>query len=88
MAYEYQPKEGYGSFISNTYKTKDNQPDFTGTIMLDGKVWKLGIWRSKGATNGREWERLAAKVDNNQQSNSRPTKKEVDPFNDDSDVPF
>ena len=88
MAYEYTPKEGYGSFISNSYKTNEKQPDFTGTIMLDGKVWKLGIWRNKGTTNGKEWERLAAKVDNNQQSNSRPTKKEVDPFNDDSDVPF
>ena len=89
MAYEYTPKEGYGSFISNSYKTNEKQPDFTGTIMLDGKIWKIGIWENKGTTNGREWRRLAARVDTKEASNERPTKKEVKGFDDiDSDVPF
>ena len=89
MAYEYTPKEGYGSFISNSYKTNEKQPDFTGTIMLEGKVWKLGIWRNQGETNGRKWERLSARVDQTQSSNDRPTRKEVGSVHDlDSDVPF
>ena len=89
MAYEYTPKEGYGSFISNSYKTNEKSPDFTGTIMLEGKVWKLGIWRNQGETNGRKWERLSARVDQQQASNDRPTKKEVKSFDDiDSDIPF
>ena len=89
MAYEYTPKEGYGSFISNSYKSNEKQPDFTGTIMLEGKVWKLGIWKSSGETNGKKWERLSARVDQQQASNDRPTKKEVKGFDDiESDIPF
>ena len=89
MAYEYTPKEGYGSFISNSYKRKDTEPDFTGTMMLEGKIWKIGVWRNKGVTNGREWERLSTRVDQNQSSNDRPTRKEVGSVHDlDSDVPF
>ena len=86
MSDKYQPKEGYGSFLSNT-KSTEKQPDFKGSIMLDGKVWKLGIWRKSGTTNGRQWELLTAKVDSMDAGSKRPTKQEVDPFND-SDVPF
>ena len=87
MAYE--PKEGYGSFFLQTKKTNPAQPDYQGEILLDGKLWKLGIWKKKGTTNGINWELLSAKVDSNQASNARPTKREVNGFNDmDSDVPF
>lgn len=87
MAYE--PKEGYGSFFKQTKKTNPAQPDFKGEIMLDGKVWKIGMWQKSGTTNGVEWSLLSAKVDSMQASNARPTKKEVGGFNDiDSDVPF
>ena len=87
MAYE--PKEGYGSFFLQTKKKNPNQPDYTGEIMLDGKVWKLGMWEKKGNTNGIDWKLLSAKVDSSQASNARPTKREVNGFNDmDSEVPF
>lgn len=87
MSDKYAPREGYGTFFLEPQpKSKDSLPDYKGTAMLDGKVWKLSMWKNSGTTNGRTWEKLTLKVDGFQQSNQRPTKREVSL--DDSDVPF
>lgn len=46
MAFE--PKEGTTNVFKNT-KTKDTQPDWTGTILIDGKKRKVAMWEKQGA---------------------------------------
>ena len=52
MAYEL--KDGQGSMGSNSYKTKENQPDVTGKFLHDGHMHKLSAWK-KVAQDGRIW---------------------------------
>ena len=40
----YQAKEGNGSLFKNVRKTTENHPDFTGTIMVNGKEHYLSAW--------------------------------------------
>lgn len=44
----YQPKEGSGSLFKNDRKTTDNHPDYTGTIMVNGKEHWLSGWVKEG----------------------------------------
>lgn len=46
MAYE--PKEGSGSLFKNDRKVSDNHPDYTGSIMLNGKEHYLSAWVKEG----------------------------------------
>lgn len=46
MAYE--QKEGQGSLFKNEKKTADNQPDYTGNIMIDGVKKRIAAWLKKG----------------------------------------
>jgi uncharacterized protein (DUF736 family) len=38
------PKEKHGSLFKNKKKTSENHPDYTGSIMLDGKERWLSAW--------------------------------------------
>ena len=52
MAYE--KKEGEGVLFTNKYKDKDDKPDYTGDILIDGRLIKIGGWVKqgrKGASN-------------------------------------
>lgn len=33
-----------GALFKNTRKTKDNHPDYTGTLDVEGKEWALAAW--------------------------------------------
>ena len=47
MAYEM--KEGAGSLFKNSRKTSESHPDFTGSIMINGKEHWLSAWVKEGA---------------------------------------
>lgn len=44
----YIPKEGAGSLFKNDRKTTDTHPDYTGSIMLNGKEHWLSAWVKEG----------------------------------------
>ena len=44
----YTPKEGSGSLFKNTRKTSETHPDYTGSIMLNGKEHWLSAWVKEG----------------------------------------
>ena len=44
----YIPKEGSGSLFKNDRKTTDNHPDYSGTIMVNGKEHWLSGWVKEG----------------------------------------
>ena len=45
----YTPKEGAGSLFKNMKKTTDTQPDYNGSIMVNGKEHWLSAWVKEGA---------------------------------------
>ena len=45
----YTPKEGSGSLFKNTKKTTETQPDYNGSIMVNGKEHWLSAWVKVGA---------------------------------------
>lgn len=42
------PKEGSGSLFKNNRKTSETHPDYTGTIMTNGKEHWLSAWVKEG----------------------------------------
>jgi hypothetical protein len=46
MAYE--QRDNSGSLFKNTYKQRDNQPDYTGNGMIDGVEYKISSWVKEG----------------------------------------
>ena len=44
----YQPKEGSGNLFKNNRKTSESHPDYTGSIMVNGKEHWLSAWVKEG----------------------------------------
>ena len=44
----YTPKEGSGSLFKNDRKTTETHPDYSGTIMVNGKEHWLSAWVKEG----------------------------------------
>ena len=60
MAYEM--KEGSGSLFKNNKKTTDNHPDFTGSIMLNGKEHWFSAWVKESPKAGKFFSVSVGKV--------------------------
>jgi len=65
MAFEI--KDMSGSLFINNKKDKETQPDFTGSIKIEGKEYRLSGWR-KQSKNGLDYTSLQVKVDNGEYS--------------------
>ena len=42
---EFVIEEGRGFLFKNNFKTKENQPDYTGNATVDGKKKKVSLWK-------------------------------------------
>jgi len=60
MAYEM--KEGSASLFKNNRKTSENHPDYTGSIMLQGKEHYLSAWIKESPKAGKYFSISVGKV--------------------------
>jgi|TARA_R100000656_G_scaffold122785_2_gene98658 uncharacterized protein (DUF736 family) len=40
----FENKENYGALFKNDQKSKDNQPDYTGKVNVEGADYKIAGW--------------------------------------------
>lgn len=85
MAYE--ARDMSGSVFVNDRKERDNQPDRTGSCMIDGVEYWVNGWMKKDK-NGKPWMSLAFKrkdaVQSQSSQRSAPAIAEVD----EDSIPF
>ena len=70
-----QDKDNSGALFTNDKKENDNQPDYTGPCVVNGKKMRISAWKNKAKTDGRDYLGLAF---------SEPQK----PKEDGNDIPF
>jgi hypothetical protein len=84
MAYE--ARDMSGSVFVNDRKERDNQPDRTGSCMIDGVEYWVNGWVKKDK-NGKPWMSLAFKRKDAPSGNRSPAAP-VTPALDEDDIPF
>ena len=91
MAYE--KKEGDFSLFPNNRKTKDNQPDWRGSILINGEERELAAWTKSGSKGSFLSGKLGAPIKDTPTGGFTPAPpkapppvKQIIPFDD--DVPW
>ena len=79
MAYELQ--EGFGNTFKNSFKEKESQPDFTGTILDEGVIKRVALWK-KQTQSGDTFLTVALSI---KEEKKKPTDYVVTPT---EDIPF
>lgn len=80
---DFVQKDGTGALFVNDRKEKDTQPDYTGTITVAGKQYRLAGWKKSGKKGGY----LSLSVSDFQRKSGKPAdtgrSTDGDDFNDD-----
>lgn len=58
----FQQKENSGSLFKNERKQQPNHPDFTGSINVEGVIWRLSGWK-KTSKAGKGYLSLSIRPD-------------------------
>lgn len=69
---KFEHKELSGTLFINSYKTKDNQPDYTGSCKIESVDYKISGWK-KSTNSGKVMLSLSFKVDEPQEDYNKPT---------------
>lgn len=79
----YETRDNTGSMFKNNRKERENQPDMTGEIMVEGKLFWLNAWR-KVDKNNNPWYSFSVKP--KEIRDSAPAEGKRAPIDD--DIPF
>jgi|TARA_R100000742_G_C4261604_1_gene79415 hypothetical protein len=67
-SYKASDKPDKGALFPNKKKEKDTQPDLTGTLNVDGKMYWVSAWKNKAQSNGVDYLKLAVTAQEEQSS--------------------
>ncbi|MCK5609711.1 hypothetical protein KAR91_48000 [Candidatus Pacearchaeota archaeon] len=84
---DFEHKEGGMSIFKNDRKERENQPDYTGSALIDGKKKQISCWLNEGK-NGNKY--FSCKVQDPYVNPSNNTSQQQSAINNDfdDDVPF
>lgn len=71
---ENNKKDNRGYLYPNDKKTKSVHPDYTGTILIEGKEWRLAGWLNK-TTDGKEYLSIVSSVPLNTEQQNQFSKQ-------------
>lgn len=71
---DYQKKEGQGSLFTNHKKQTDNQPDMTGSVVINGVEMRIAAWWKQPRNGGEEY--LSVSISPFQQQAQQPQRPE------------
>tara|TARA_B110000503_G_scaffold141731_1_gene236120 strand:+ start:1578 stop:1844 length:267 start_codon:yes stop_codon:yes gene_type:complete len=79
-----------GAIWGNDKKVKDNQPDFTGSILVDGKDYFISGWKRKADASPKSPAlSLAVTLKDQQPSQApKPVQAANSGFDEEDDIPF
>ena len=72
----FEHKENYGSLFQNDKKEKENQPDYTGKVNVEGALYNIAGWK-KTSQSGNTF--LSLKISDMTEKSKQSEKKEL-PF--------
>ena len=49
---EFKHKNMEGSLFQNSYKERDQHPDFTGKLVVEGKTYQVACWKNQTKSGG------------------------------------
>jgi hypothetical protein len=81
----YEQRDNSGSLFKNDKKTKETQPDYKGSAMINGQMYWMDSWFKVGK-NGK-FMSFSFKLQDESQSNSKSSSKKEE-SSDDDDMPF
>lgn len=56
-----EQKNNTGAIFKNDKKTAENQPDYRGKMMVDGKEWEISLWVRESQASGLKYFSAAIK---------------------------
>jgi hypothetical protein len=67
----FKHKTNRGSLLDNDHKTKETQPDFTGSIDIEGQIYWISAWKDMTQT-GKKKLSLSVKLQEERQAEQKP----------------
>ena len=83
-----EQKDNSGVLFKNEKKTSDKAPDYSGSVVVDGKEKKIAAWVNKGKDGGKSYFSLKFEEPQQKSGSGGFTSKSKSSASDDDDLPF